>query len=334
MSEFKINRRTFVGGAVGFCAAAPLGLKFSLQEEPILPVRQRQPNPWVENDKPVVAAITGTSYAAMLAKGLELLGGFARFGSGKPVMLKPNFILPEAYPTTTDGPSILATVEALNKEGFNDISVADGGHRRSTKTEAVAFYNLEEKAAAGGFKNLHLLEDEVVKVKHDGWTAMKTAGVFKSAYESPIMINMPVIKQHPMTVYTCALKNLMGPVDLPTRMFLHGVPQRLQGEERLKNAKLCVAEIASAVNPEITIIDARQVMGKNAYRPGGGVIIDTNMLIISGDSMAAELMAAKVLAKQYPDFQPSSIDDTLGHATALGLGVAGLDDVVLKEATV
>jgi uncharacterized protein (DUF362 family) len=337
MHSNRFTRRSFLGGTIGLCVGAAFlprvsGLNAEQEQAP-LGCRQRFPNPWVENGKPVVAVVRGTEFAAMLAKGLELLGGFARFGAGKPVMIKPNFILPEAYPTTTDGPSILAAVEALSREGFNDIIVADGGHRRSKKTEAVDFYALEEKAQAGGFKNAHLLEDEFFAVKDARWSAMQTINVSKTAYEMPLMINMPVIKQHQTTIYTCVFKNLMGPIDVPSRMYLHTGPQGMDPAKRLDHAKLCVAEIAHAVNPDITIIDARQVMGKNAYRPGGGVIVDANRVIVSGDSLAAEIAAADILQECYPDFQVTTIEDSLKHAAALGLGAASLEDVVLKEAS-
>lgn len=335
MPSNKFTRRAFLAGSLGLCAASSVASNRLLwnQESSTVGCRQRVPNPWLENGKPVVAVVRGTAFAAMLAKGLEILGGFKSFGAGKPVTIKPNFILPEAYPTTTDGPTILATAEALKKEGFSDITVADGGHRRSKKTEAVEFYSLEEKAAAGGFKIRHLLEEETVAVKDERWTAMQTVNVFKSTYEAPIIINMPVIKQHPLTVYTCVLKNLMGPIDLASRMFLHRGPQGLAQDQRLEHARLSVSEIAGAINPEITIIDARQVMGKNAYRPGGGVVLDANRVVISGDSLAAERVAATVLHECYSDFDVSMIEDTFGRAAMLGLGESAIGNIAVKEAT-
>lgn len=333
----KITRRTFLGGVLSWCVAGPLALK-SLHKEKeasLLPCRKRLPNPYVENGKPVVVVVHGTEFAPMLARGMEILGGFARYGIDKAVHLKPNFFTLSPYPATTDGSSLLTTVELLQKEGFKDITIAEFSSV-GRSTEVFSFYGLDKKAKKGSFKLRDLYDDEIVRVKDDRWIAMPSVGMFKEVYETPLIINMPTVKQHSQVQFTCALKNTMGQVDRQTRNDMHrrGLAYRAEDRNtRRRMSHLAVAEIAAAVDSELTIIDARYGMGKSHQLPPG-VSVKLDRIIISGDSLAADRVAAEVLAEYYDGFQVEMAKPHLDHAAHLGLGAASIDDVIIKNVTV
>lgn len=338
----KISRRAFLVGAMGFCmaCAVPPGAR-KKEQIAYLPGRSRLPNPYVENGKPIVVVVHGTEFEPMLAKGMEMLGGFKRFGSGRVVHLKPNFVAPSKYPVTTDGDSLLTTIEFLHKEGFTDITIAEWGSLsrggRVYPTEGFQYYGLDKKAAAGGFKIRDLYNDEVVRVRDDRWTAMPDVGVFKSVYATPLVINMPTIKQHSLLQFTCALKNTMGQIDRKSRLDMHryGWDYTFEGrEQKLQSSHLATAEIAAAVNCDLTIIDARYGIGKSHHFKSGGVSIKPDRIIISGDMLAADRVAASLLAEYYDGFQVEMARPHLDHAAKIGLGAAGLDDVIIKEGTV
>ena len=141
MKNSEETRRSFIGKLLGLFVAGPTALKSYAREEmnqnSFFPIRKRLPNPYMENGKPVVVIVKGMDFKAMLAKGMEMLGGFSKFGTDKSVILKPNFVFDKRtkYPTTTDENSVLATVRYLQKEGFKDITVAD---RRANKKNGRA----------------------------------------------------------------------------------------------------------------------------------------------------------------------------------------------------
>jgi uncharacterized protein (DUF362 family) len=166
---------------------------------------------------------------------------------------------------------------------------------------------------------------------------MPSVNVFKPAYEVPLIIDMPTIKQHSVIQFTCALKNVMGQIDRQSRMDMHSMGPEYEGvdaEARRRKEYIATEEIAHAVNPELTIIDARQIIGKSHHFSSGGIGFDADRVIISGDCLAADRVAAHVLAEFYSGFEVSMADETFNHAAALGLGVNGLDEMVIKEASI
>jgi uncharacterized protein (DUF362 family) len=337
-----ISRRTFLVGAMGFCVACASPHDARKKEQAAyLPGRNRLPNPYVENGKPIAVVVHGTEFGPMLAKGMEMLGGFKRFGNGKAVHLKPNFVTASKYPVTTDGSSLLTTIDFLQKEGFTDITIADWGslnyEGRILPTEAFKFYGLDKKAAAGGFKIKDLYNDKVVRVRDDRWTAMPDVGIFESVYHTPLVINMPTIKQHSLLQFTCALKNTLGQIDRKSRLAMHRIGWDytfVSRADRLQSSHLATAEIAAAVNCDLTIIDARYGIGKSHHFKSGGISIKPDRIIISGDTLAADRIAADLLAEHYDGFQVEMAAPHLDHAAKIGLGAAGLDDVIIKEAAV
>ncbi len=352
MLETKITRRAFIGGTFGLCVAGPAILNGFAQEETIersfFPVRKRLPNPYIENGKPVVVIVRGTEFPVMFAKGMEIIGGFVRFGNKRSVIVKPNFVFDRRslYPTTTDDQSVLTIVEFLQKEGFKDITVAD---RRGKKLNGRAggkfeWSGLNDKAEAGGFKTDSLLDDEVAEsilVKDGRWTKMPSIGVIKRIYDAELIINMPTIKRHTQTNLTCALKNMMGVLDVPTTMDMHlwgddnkAAAESMPREEILRRLCLTIAEAAMAVNPDVTVIDARTVLCKSHLSVAEGEPREANRLIISGDPLAADIVAAEVLQELHEPYDLGFTKDTFEYAAKLGIGAGDLDGIKIKEAEV
>lgn len=350
MSGHKMTRRAFIGGAIGMCAAGP-GVLESLAretaaEQVFQAARKRIPNPFVENSGPVVVVVRGTDFPKMLAKGMEMLGGFARLGSHRPVIVKPNFVFDRIsrYPTTTDENSVLTTVEFLQKEGFNDITVADRRGRKKNGRASGKFEwsGLNDKADSGGFKTDSLLDDhtaETVFVKDSRYEHLPHVGVIKKIYDAELIINMPTIKRHFQTNLTCALKNMMGVLDVPTTTDMHlwGDKNKPAADTMTRdevNRFLCltIAEAAAAVNPELTVIDARTVLCKNHISVAEGDPREANRIIISGDPVAADVVAAQVLKEVHEPYELGCTRDTFDYAARLGIGVCDTGGFEIKEA--
>lgn len=89
-----------------------------------------------------------------------------------------------------------------------------------------------------------------------------------------------------------------------------------------------------AVGPEMTVIDARQVLCKNHLNVQTGLPLEANRLIISGDSLAADMVAAGILKEVYEPYDLGFTRDTFKYAAQLGIGVANPEKIVIKEVEV
>jgi uncharacterized protein (DUF362 family) len=352
MNQSYRTRRRLIWEIAGLCLAGPSALKAFAEtgsnQTTRAPIRKRLANPYVENGKPVVVVVRGTEFEAMLSRGMELLGGFARFGMSKSVVVKPNFVFDKRtrYPVTTDATSVLTTVEFLQKEGFKDITEADrrGNRKNGRAGGKFDWSGLNDKAEEGGFSTDSLMDDakaETVQVISKQWSQMPSYGVIQKIYEADLIINMPTLKRHSQTHLTCSMKNMMGVLDVPSTQNMH-----LWGDENKKAhdelgvdavmRRLCltVAEAAMAVSPEMTIIDARKVLCKDHVSYQTGEPRDANCLIISGDQVAADVCAAGVLKDVYEPYELGYTKETFDYAAKLGVGVADPNGFVVKEVSV
>ncbi len=346
------TRRTFLSNLLGLCFSGPALLKgLATQEtyrETFSPIRRSLPNPYMENGKSIVLIVRGSEFSSMLAKGMEILGGFSKFGNDKSVIVKPNFVFDKRtrYPTTTDEGSVLTAVEYLQKEGFKNITVAD---RRGQKTNGRAggkfeWSGLNDKAQTGGFGTDSLMDDgiaETIQVRDKHWTELTSVGVIKKIYQADLIINMPTIKRHSMTNLTCSLKNMMGVLDVPTTQSMHlwgdenkAVRETMSDKDILRRLCLTIAEVAMAVSPELTVIDARKILCRDHLSVQTGQPRNADCLIVSGDPLAADVYATRILKELYQPYELGLTKDTFEHAAKLGLGVADPDGIVLKEARV
>ena len=160
---------------------------------------------------------------------------------------------------------------------------------------------LNDKAATGGFRTDSLMDNEIaetVHVKEKRWNEMASIGVIKKIYDAGLIINMPTLKRHSMTNLTCSLKNMMGVLDVPTTQNMHlwgesnkTIRESMTREMVIRRLCLTIAEAALAVNPDLTIIDARKVLCKDHVSIRSGELRQANRLIISGDNLAADIWA-------------------------------------------
>jgi uncharacterized protein (DUF362 family) len=120
------------------------------------------------------------------------------------------------------------------------------------------------------------------------------------------------VKVHSETKLTCALKNLMG-VNFD-RQFWHTSPDLHQ----------CIADLATQVRAQLTIVDAQTILTTNGPK-GPGKTKQCDSLILSTDPVAADAYAATLLG-----LQPRQIA-YLTKAAASGVGQYDLSKVTIKK---
>jgi len=294
--------------------------------------RMRIPNPYLQNGRPMVAVVEGDNIEAMLIKAFEALGGLEKIAKGKKeALLKPNFVFPAIYPEITSGENLKTVFSLLKKVGVEKISIADGGIRGMER--AFERSGMKEFAQKSGAKLMDMNSSPQVAVKSEQFPLLKTLKVFEPAYKSSLFINMPTLKIHHAASISCVLKNNVGCILRNDRIRLHRLSKNEFDPTQTGDFKKGVAEIARACSPDLHIIDAREILVGYEHISLGGEGRKAGVLIISGDPVAADAYAARVMAKHNPNFAIESTQPSLKRAEELGLGIANLDNVELIKLT-
>jgi len=320
--------KSLLKGAATLLAIGPLA-KFIRADITTLDPRVRRRNPYVMPDgRPKLVCVTGDSYDRMLQAGLAAIGGLdLLLDNNDNVLIKPNFVYTEAYPTTSDIGSIVSTIQAVQAVSSGTVNVGDAGG--IDNQQIYDFLGIEQPIIEAG-ANLLMFEN-TYDVRRNTWPEeIPDFEVWTDIYDTPVLINLCSLKRHYGAFMTCAIKHHVGAISGPNRVdsrgYLHSFDD--QSFEFLTT----LAEIAGLVNPELTIVDARQIMAINGpLLMYGGEIRDMNKIVICGDMVAADAYCAQLLEQYDETFDSSWINQTLQRAIDLELGVADLSQVEIIE---
>jgi uncharacterized protein (DUF362 family) len=131
--------------------------------------------------------------------------------------------------------------------------------------------------------------------------------------DADVVINAPIAKQHGSTVLTLGMKNLMGVIQNRNGFHARGLHQ-------------CVADLNSAVRPQLTVVDAVRILTRNG--PTGGNLDDVKKMdtvIASADVVAADTYAATLF-----DLTPDDVP-YIQLGAEMGLGQSDLKAIEIEE---
>lgn len=300
-----MDRRAFIRQTLqAAISAAALGAVPIL---PLIPARG-----WAA-DGPPLAVRKGKEIPALVRQTIAALGGMERFvKTGETVVVKPNIGWDRSPETGANThPLVVRTVVELCLEAeAKQVQVFDrtcNDPRRCYVTSGIQ-------------EAVESLRSDRVQVEHmdrRGWqdlditdgVELKRWSFYRPALEADRFINLPVAKQHSISVLTMGMKNVMGVIG-GNRGMLH---------QRIDEA-LC--DINRVIHSDLTIVDATRILVANG--PQGGSLDDVRQLdtlIASPDIVAADSYAATLFGKQ-----PLEIP-TLAAAARRGLGTTDLRKV-------
>jgi len=248
----------------------------------------------------IVAVARCQSYSDGVQQAVEKLlhelGGLEQFvQSGQSVLIKPN-LLRDASPAqaVTTHPEVVRALIRLIKTRGAKPAVADSptsvlkieqvwertGFRSMCEEENVPLINLE-KAGSKQFRA--------------GNTSFSVA---QPVLDADVLISVPKVKTHLLTVFTAAVKNMYGTIPGFQKTILHKLyPKPEQFGEFL-------AELYGIVKPKFAIADAVVAMEGNG--PSGGDPVNLGFLAGSADAVALDVTLCHLLgidARKVPYFQ-------------------------------
>ena len=247
-----------------------------------------------------------------VCEAVEASCDFKQMCDGKHVLLKPNVYCPSPPPTTTDPRVITALIRLAKEAGARKVTVAEGRsistalYRKGFETTRACFEatGMDKAAEENGADIVYLEDDEFMEVSHPDALVLTKASVPKTIYEAEVLINVPVMKNHSLTLVTLGIKNLHGTVSDDNKLFGHDykrIPQKL-------------VDILRYHRPALTVIDG--VKGQEGDHANFGKVVDTNAIIVSTDTVAADAAACAIMGLDNLEADTTR----LGHEQGLGIG--------------
>ena len=235
-----------------------------------------------------VAFIPCPSYAGApdaVRRALESLGGVDRFfRPGLRVLIKPN-LLSDSAPdeAITTHPEMARAVIRHAREAGAIPSVADcpaGSLRVASVWEKTGFRSLCEQE---NVPLLHLEQAGAAAFECDGIRFTVTQPLL----DADLVVNLPKVKTHTLTVLTAGVKNLYGALPGFQKATLHRDFPLPDDMGRL------LARIVGIVKPGLTLADA--VVGMEGNGPSGGNPVKLGFVAASTDPVALDAALCRVL---------------------------------------
>lgn len=240
--------------------------------------------------------------AALVRKAVDAIGGMRRFISrGDVVVVKPNIGWDRTpIHAANTNPKVVAEVVRLAYDaGAKSVIVTDAScnePNRCFQRSGIwkAAYDVGADVvipAAHRFRQMRL-KGEVL----DDWP------VYTPLVNADKVINVPIAKHHNLSKYTAAMKNWYGS--------LGGRRNRLH-----QNIDVSIADLATFMQPTLTIVDAVRVLMRNG--PQGGNVADAkdmHTVIATTDQVAADAYGCQLIGRKAEEIPYIK----MGHERGLG----------------
>lgn len=220
----------------------------------------------------------GTAPQPALERLLAGVGGLEPWvHRGGRVLIKPNFVAP--FPAATTDLAVVAFfVEAVRRHGGVPIVGESSGFEFDTQATFrvlgveelarrlnVALVNFE----AGGYDSVDL------------GAGLGSVEVARAAVHADLIVNLPVLKGHSVTLMTGAVKNLFGVLSKPSRRRVHAV-----GLHRAIHA------LARHLEPKcLHFVDARRLLRRAVFAPAEPL----GYVLASSDAFALDHLGCGLL---------------------------------------
>ena len=257
-----------------------------------------------------------TMAAKLTEKAVAALGGMERFvGKGDIVWIKPNMSwdrTPEQAANTN--PEVVATlIKLCLNAGAKKVRVGD--HSCNEASKAYPKSGIEAAAKAAGADVLYL-DDTRYREMVIGGEILDKQNVYPEAYETDLIINVPIVKHHRLTDATVCMKNYMGLVDNGRKKWHQNLP-------------VTIADFTAFIKPRLCVVDAIRILMDHG--PTGGDLADVkrmNTIAAGTDIVALDAFGAELLGRKASDI------GTIAEAAKRGLGQIDYRKLRIEESSI
>jgi len=230
-----------------------------------------------------VAVVKGPRGHEPVWKALDLIDYGEALKGWDRVLVKVNFITTKTWDTgaTTDPIVVEAIIQRL-KELPLEVIVVESDATITNATKAFHATGMAEMCERNGVEWINLRhEKDRVELPIPGGTALKKIVVPRIVAESGI-VSAAKMKTHTETGVTLGMKNLFGLL-----------PDKFKGKYHMKGMHKVVADITTAINPHLTVVDGFVAM--EGRGPVGGTPVQMETIVAGRDVVAVDATSSRLM---------------------------------------
>lgn len=260
-------------------------------------------------NKDELYVIYGSKPLEMTKKILKEINMAGHLDPGMSIALKPNLVLASpSYEGATTSPQIAeGIIQYLLEHNLNNISIMEGswvGDRTSRAFELCGYEALSRKY------NVPLI-DLQKDTSRDIAIGDMNLKICTKILDADYLINIPVLKAHCQTLFTCALKNLKGCIPNSEKRIYHSLGLHKP-----------IAYLSRALKADLNIVDA--LNGDLTFEEGGNPV-QMDRIIIGQDPVLTDSYCSSLIGYTKNDIP------YLKMAEELGVGEADLNKARIIE---
>lgn len=325
----QVSRRKFLKALGGLAVAAGAGgvlWEVFRPKETLNPAKPTKANAYTQNGRALVSIIKGkpeTDIEAIVRRSVEAIGGIgAIVSAGRTVVVKPAVLTSD--PDCAPDPRVVVAVVRLAREAGGTVIVAEssGGGNTAYSLSQVGITSAAEHAGA---EVRALPSEELLLMEVPKGRAIQSVKTFPTIYDCDVLISVPRLKRHVASTVTMSLKNMMGVVPDSEKRRFHNT-----------DLSQCIADLNTALKPDLTVVDATFAMTRTG--PTGGDMVQMDTIMASGDPVAADRVTAQRLQELedrlgIPSFDPAGVRH-INAAAALGVGTVDPSRMIVREESI
>lgn len=276
------------------------------------------PEALLNMNRAVVAVRRAHSYdeaevRSAVAAALTDIGGLpAIVRPGAKVFVKINHLSPPSPPERgiITHPAFTAAVLALLQETTPHITVGDDLHPSTPDGFEVSGYRA--MCDRLGVEIINLREVGFKRVDYPG-EAVKEIYLAQVLLDADVVVNLPKLKTHSLTLFTGAVKNLYGAIPGGLRVIYHGQHKNPSEFNQL------LVDIFAAARPHLTIMDG--IVAMEGAGPANGSVRELGVVLASQDAVAVDAVASRIIG-----LEPGAVRTTR-YASERGLGAGSPEEI-------
>lgn len=247
-------------------------------------------------------------------KSIDLLGGLQHFvKSGDRVLIKPNLLSgrPPEKAVTTHPSVVKATIQLVKEAGgIPLLGDSPGGGNLLKVAEKTGIKEVAEEMGCP------LVEfTETCEVEATEGRTFKKLQVAKAAMDADVIISLPKVKTHGLTLLTLGIKNMFGCVPGMFRK----TQWHLNAGANPKYFAEMLVDLYGIIRPELTLVDGIVAMEGNG--PNMGNPRHLGLLFAGVDCVALDAVITEVLSLPVQEVMTTKI------AMAKGLGTGEFEQI-------